>query len=84
MTHTKTSPVGDIKSMEVKKKKFEVIVSMSSYHTFIVEAHSEGEAQAEVMSGQHDAVEVEPTSDFYLEEINPLDDDDIHIDPSRR
>ena len=70
--------------MEVKKKKFEVIVSMSSYHTFIVEAHSDEEAQAEVMSGQHDAVEVEPTSDFYLEEINPLDDDGIHIDPSRR
>ena len=78
--------------MEKKKKKFEVVVSMSSYHTFIVEAHTEGEAQAEVMSGQHDAVEVEPTSDFYrgwrgdatVEQINSLDDDGIHIDPSRR
>ena len=81
---TNTVPIGDNKSMEKKKKKFEVVVSMSSYHTFIVEAHSEGEAQAEVMSGQHDAVEIEPTSDFYLEEINPLDDDGVHVDPSRR
>ena len=67
-----------------KKKKFEVVISMSSYHTFIVEAYTEGEAHQEVMSGQHDAVEIEPTSDMYLEEINPLDENGIHLDPSRR
>ena len=67
-----------------KKKKFEVVMSMSSYHTFIVEAYTEGEAHQEVMSGQHDAVEIEPRDDPYLEEINPLDDAGVHIDPSRR
>jgi len=71
-------------SLSKKKKKFEVVISMSSYHTFIVEAYTEDDAHEEVMSGQHDAVEIEPTSDMYLEEINPLDDDGIHIDPSRR
>ena len=71
-------------SLSKKKKKFEVVVSMTSYHTFIVEARDEDEAHEEVMTGQHDAVEIEPRSDMYLEEINPLDEAGNHIDPSRR
>ena len=67
-----------------KKKKFEVVMSMNSYHTFIVEAYDEDGAHEEVMSGKHDAVEIEPRDDAYLEEINPLDDAGVHIDPSRR
>ncbi len=67
-----------------KKKKFEVVLGMNSYHTYIVEAVDEDDAYEQVMSGQHEAVEIDPRDDPCFEEINPLDDDGIHIDPSRR
>ena len=35
----------------MKKKKFEVVVSMNSYHTYIVEATDEDEAYEAVVSG---------------------------------
>ncbi len=56
----------------MKKKKFEVVVSMNSYHTYIVEAIDEDGAYEEVMSGQHDPVEIEPKDDPCLEEVNPI------------
>ena len=70
--------------MSKKKKKFEVVMSMNSYHTFIVEAYDEDGVHEEVMSGKHDAVEIDPRDDASLEEINPLDDAGVNIDPSRR
>ena len=45
---------------------------MNSYHTYIVEAIDEDGAYEEVMSGQHDPVEIEPKDDPCLEEVNPI------------
>jgi hypothetical protein len=57
----------------MKKKKFEVVVSMNSYHTYIVEASNEDAAYEAVMSGKHDPVEIEPQDDPCLEGVNPIE-----------
>jgi hypothetical protein len=57
----------------MKKKKFEVVVSMNSYHTYIVEATDEDEAYEAVVSGFGDLVVTEPQDDPCLEEVNPIE-----------
>jgi len=46
-------PIGDNKSMEVKKT-FKVVVAYEAYDTYTVEATSEEEAQEIVLSGEGD------------------------------
>ena len=50
---TNTVPIGDNKSMEVKKT-FEIVVAFEAHNTYIVEADSEEEAQEIVLSGEAD------------------------------